>query len=64
VRNYVRTLFPFLTHAPCLTLRSAQMSYRSALGPTATWLGYPFFTEFHAHVTADKEVVTAWAFYV
>jgi ATP-dependent Lon protease len=41
VRNYVRTPV-FLTHASCPTLRSARMAYRSALDPTATWLGCPY----------------------
>jgi ATP-dependent Lon protease len=41
VRNYVRTSV-FLTHASCPTLRSARMAYRSALDPTATWLGCPY----------------------
>jgi hypothetical protein len=43
VRNYVRTsVFPSLSHVSCLTLRSARMAYRSALDPTAAWLGYPY----------------------
>ena len=40
VRNYVRALA--LPHLSCLTLYSARMAYRSALDPTATWLGYAY----------------------
>jgi ATP-dependent Lon protease len=43
VRNYVSaSFFLSLSHVSCLTLRSARMAYRSALDPTATWLGYSY----------------------